>query len=237
MSPGKWLPILLWALAAGPASAGALELPFEARLEPVIEDGEIEGQPVQVARFTSRLGAAELERVLRREWRGPQGAELVQARIPGWRVLSAWSPEGFRTLQFRPRLDGGSEGVLSVWPSGTAGTATTAGVLRAAQAPALPGAELLPAGSTVLRRFSAVDAGRRGQTVVAVAEASPSWLADAIGQRLVAQGFAPDPVMQTRGGRGEGRRFRRADAEVVFTVSAAGQGRSGVVLHAIGAAP
>jgi hypothetical protein len=248
---------LAFSLAAmAPLSAAwtgsALELPFRARMEPVIEDGEIEGRRVRVARFTTPLQADELARVVRREWRGAEGADLVETRLPGWRVLSSWSAEGFRTLQFRPGRSGGSEGVLSVWPaggadgvsgaggSGTGGSGTGglgAGAGFGSAGTALPGPELLPEGSAVLRRFSAVDAGRRGQTLVAVAEGSPSWLADAIGQRLAARGYAPDPVLHSAGARGEARRFRRADAEVVFTVSPAGPGRSGVVLHASGAAP
>lgn len=236
---------LAFSLAAmAPLSAAwtgsALELPFRARLEPVIEDGEIEGRRVSVARFTTPLPADELARVLRREWRGPEGADLVETSLPGWRVLSSWNPEGFRTLQFRPGRSGGSEGVLSVWPAGGADGVSGAGCAGAglgAAGAALPGPELLPDGSAVLRRFSAVDAGRRGQTLVAVAEGAPSWLADAIGQRLAARGYAPDPVLHAAGARGEARRFRRADAEVVFTVSRAGPGRSGVVLHATGAAP
>lgn len=238
---------LAFSLAAmAPLSAAwtgsALELPFRARLEPVIEDGEIEGRRVRVARFSTPLPADELARVLRREWRGPEGADLVETRLPGWRVLSSWSAEGFRTLQFRPARSGGSEGVLSVWPAGGADGVSGAGGSGAGAEPgpsgaALPGPELLPEGSAVLRRFSAVDAGRRGQTLVAVAEGAPSWLAEVIGQRLAARGYSPDPVLHSAGARGEARRFRRADAEVVFTVSPAGPGRSGVVLHATGAAP
>ena len=240
---------LAFSLAAmAPLSAAwtgsALELPFQARLEPVIEDGEIEGRRVRVARFTTPLQADELARVVHREWRGPEGADLVETRLPGWRVLSSWSAEGFRTLQFRPGRSGGSEGVLSVWPaggadgvSGAGGSGAGTGSGSGSAGAALPGPELLPEGSAVLRRFSAVDAGRRGQTLVAVAEGAPSWLADAIGQRLAARGYAPDPVLHSAGVRGEARRFRRADSEVVFTVSPAGPGRSGVVLHATGAAP
>ena len=218
----------------------AHDLPFPARFEPVISDGEIEGRRVRVVRISTPLHEDELARVLRREWRGPQGAELVETRLPGWRVLSSWTAEGFRTLQFRPAPSGGSEGVLSIWPAGGAGgegIARGGGVGAAAAGSALPGPELLPPGSAVLRRFSAVDAGRRGQTVVAVSEGAPSWLADAIGQQLVARGYVPDRVLRAAGVRGEARRFTRADAEVVFTVTAAGTGRSGVVLHAIGAAP
>lgn len=223
-------------------TGSALELPFRARLEPVIEDGEIEGRRVRVARFTTPLQADELARAVRREWRGPGGADLVETRLPGWRVLSLWSAEGFRTLQFRAGPSGGSEGVLSVWPAGGAdgipgADGSGAGAGFGSAGASLPGPELLPEGNAVLRRFSAVDAGRRAQTLVAVARGTPSWLADVIGQRLVARGYAPDPVLHSAGTRGEARRFRRADAEVVFTVSPAGPGRSGVVLHATGAAP
>lgn len=242
MSPGngfrRLLPVLLacWLSghqASAQAADPALVLPFPARLEPVIEDGEIEGRRVRVARFSTALNREELVLALRRDWRGAQGAELLETRLPGWRVLSSWSVDGFRTLQFRPAASGGTEGVLSVWPSDVGGL----GAGAAAAGPALPGSELLPEGSVVLRRFSAVDGGRRGQTLVAVSEAAPAWLAEAIAQRLSMRGYRADPVLHAGGGRGEARRFRRGDSEVVFTVSPAGAGGSGVVLHAIGVAP
>ncbi|HWS73768.1 MAG TPA: hypothetical protein VN324_01385, partial [Quisquiliibacterium sp.] len=219
---------LLMVVVSGLAQA-ALELPFPAQVEQVIDQGEIEGQPVQVARFRSVLSANEVVRALEREWRSPAGDTLVETRTEGWRVLSAWSPEGFRTLQFRALPGGGSEGLLSVWPL------TPNGRQAADGKPSRAVLRMLPAGSTVHRRFAAVDAGRRSETIVATAEGSTLWVAEAVAQQLVSDGFDRDPVLEARGAPGEARLYRRQGVEVVYTVSQAGPGRSGVVLHVTGA--
>lgn len=251
-------PALAFSTAFGASQMPALELPFSARLEPVIEQGEIEGQPVRVARFQTPLPPDEVLRAVRHGWRGVGADPVVEARSGEWRLLSSYDPAGLRTLQLRPAPGGGSEGVLSVWPSG---------MERAAASPRAAGPEvsrLLPADARVVRRFAATDAGRRSETVVAVVNGTPAWVASAIGGRLSALGFVRDPLIGVRGTSGgaamadaatgegasgaaawrgsasggatlgEAASYRLGRRELTFTVSAIGDGRSGIVLHLTG---
>lgn len=257
-------PALAFSAACGAPPAPALELPFSARLEPVIEQGEIEGQPVRVVRFRTSLPPDEVLHTVRRAWRGVGAGPLVEARSGHWRLVSAHDPAGFRTLQLRPAPEGGSEGVLSVWPSGTGLSAASS----RAERPDL--SRLLPADARVVRRFASTDGGRRSETLVAVAHGTPSWIASAIGGRLSTRGFVLDPLIRGRGasrgaatadgvadvavgegassgsawndsasGRtslGEAASYRMGGHELTFTVSAIGDGRSGIVLHLTGVA-
>ena len=232
--PGRLMPLLVLMLAVAPAlqamparAAQPLRLPFEARIESVIEEGEIEGRPVRIARFRSALPPGELVRVLRREWPQDDGTELLESASGSWRIVSGWNPEGFRTLQFRALPGGGSEGVLSVWPRepGAAGLPVAAFDLAA----------LLPAGSTVMRRFAARDAGRRSETLVAVAQTAVEATADAIDQRLVALGLRRDPVAGTASARGWARIYRGRAVELACTLVPRA-GHTEVVLHLTGGA-
>lgn len=214
-------------LSAAAAAHAALQLPFAAQLEAVIEQGEIEGQPVQVARFRSALSPTEVERAVSSEWRAAAGASVVELSVPGWRVLSAWTPEGIRTLQFRA-AGPGAEGVISVWPhAAPASAASSSPGGSAARA-------LLPSGARVLRQLSSVDAGRRAQTVIARLPASPAWLDQAIGARLQEQGYRREAVLGGPSQRGIARLYRRPGAEVAYTVASSGDGDAEVVMHLIG---
>ena len=214
-------------LPATAAAQAVLALPFAAQLEAVIEQGEIEGQPVQVARFRSALSPVEVERAVSREWKSAAGASVVELSVPGWRVLSAWTPEGIRTLQFRPAGQG-AEGVISVWPhAAPARIASTSPGGSVALA-------LLPTGARVLRQLSSVDAGRRAQTVIARLPASPAWLDQAIGARLQEQGYRREAVLGGTSQRGIARLYRRPGAELAYTVASSEDGDAEVVMHLIG---
>lgn len=228
-APGRLLALAAAASLSLVQAAPRFELPFPARFEPVIEQGEIEGQPVHLARFRSDLALDDAVRAVQLGWRGAGGVAVVEARSGPWRLLSTFGPEGFSTLQLRSSHLGGTEGVLSLWPPARSESNGSP------RAPGVRGTELLPPGSTVLRSFGAVDAGRRSETVVATVEGNPGWVAQAIGEALGARGFTRDPVIRPGAARGEAASYRRGALEVAFTVSDAGGGRSGVVLHVTGA--
>lgn len=184
--------------AQSPVLAQAsIEFPFEARFETVIENGAIEGQPVRVVRLRSPLAVREALRTLRAEWSAQPGVRTIESAAQGWELLSSWGPEGVRTLQLRAAPGGGSEGVLSVWP------AKDAVGLRPGAAP-FDLAGLLPSGARLLRRFAALDSGRRSETLVAVLDADPQAVADAIGQRLEALGLRRDQAGDRVGPGGAG---------------------------------
>lgn len=213
----------------------AFELPFPSSIEPVIEQGEIEGQVVRIARFSSRVSPDEALRVLRREWRGAGIEPLIELRSGRWQLVSTHDPaSGFRTLQLRAAPGGGSEGLLSIWESSR--LRSQAGASRGATDPA----QLLPAQSRVVRRFSVLDAGRRSETLVAVAEASVEWVAAVIRERIAARGFVRDPLIGSSkavaaaASSSAAAAYRSGAQEIAFTVSALGDGRSGIVLHLIG---
>jgi len=195
-------------------------LPFPAVVESVIEQGEIEGQPVSIARFHTGLGQAAVAARLAREWSGPGGSPMVESSSGPWRVLSWWSPQAYRTVQLRDLPGGGSEGLLSLWRSGDA------------QIPSgLDPVALLPPDARVLRQLSSLDAGRRSRTLVAMVPGSLAWAGEVVGQRLAAHGFSPDPVMRA-GAQGGARLYRRRGAELALTV-APHDGRTALVLHLI----
>lgn len=213
----------------------AFELPFRSSIEPVIEQGEIDGQAVRVARFSSRLSPDEALRALRREWRGAGTEPLLELRSGRWQLVSTHDPaSGFRTLQLRAAPGGGSEGLLSIWASPQPRPQA-----RAWRGDTNP-AQLLPAPSRVMRRFSVLDAGRRSETLVAVAEASVEWVAAVIRERVAARGFVRDPLIGSSkavaasASSSAAAAYRSGAQEIAFTVSALGEGRSGIVLHLIG---
>lgn len=210
--------------------AWTFELPFEARLEAVIERGSIEGQAVRVARFTADLDLARAQALLRSAWSGPMSAPVLAERLPGWLVLSAWSSDGWRTVQLRARSGGGVEGLMSLWAPIEDG-------VRMDAAPPASTLKLLPHGAQVLRQFSTADVGRRGFTVVASMPGSVAWSTAAISARLADAGFRRDPVLRAVGPQAQAMLFRRGPVEVLVTVSAAATGRSGVVLHRIEETP
>jgi hypothetical protein len=205
----------------GAADASAV-LPFPARVEPVIERGDIEGHAVSITRFRSALSAESIVARVARDWSGPLRDPVVESATGPWRVISTRSHEAWRTLQVRPHPAGGSEGMLSVWAGAPASRSAAADVVA-----------LLPADANVLRRLGAVDAGRRSVTVVAEVEGSPGWAAQALDSRLAQAGYARDGVVRTAESavqRGEARLYRRQGREIAFTVQPH-RGRSAVVLH------
>ena len=205
----------------GPGDAAAA-LPFPARIEPVIERGDIEGHAVSITRFRSVLTVEAIVARVARDWSGPLRAPVVEAATGPWRVVSTLSDEAWRTLQVRTHPAGGSEGMLSVWSSAQVSRSAAADVVA-----------LLPADAAVLRRFGGVDAGRRSVTVVAEVDGSPAWAAQALHSRLAQAGYGRDSTVRTPESavqRGEARLYRRQGREIAFTVQPH-RGRSAVVLH------
>ncbi len=206
-----------------PAQAGSAEpLPFPAQVSTVIERGAIEGHPVRVLQFHTRLAVAKVLADTRHAWSMPHGVGTVDASSGSWRIVSRQDDGGFRTLQVRPRSEGGSEGLLTLWRREEA--LPRAGIDLAA---------LLPADAQVRRRFSAVDAGRRNETIVAVDAGTPSMVAERIGVRAAASGLRVAPIV--RAGAGEdgtavARLYVGHGAELAMTVHRR-EGGSAVVMH------
>jgi hypothetical protein len=126
--------------------------------------------------------------------------------------------------------------MLSVWAAspGAFGTALSDTRGAAAHDPlgvpagdvaASDAARFLPAGTTVLRRLGAVDAGRHSVSLVALVPGGPRWTADALHASLTAAAFTRDPLV-----REPARWYRRPGTEIAFTVQPH-HGRTALVLH------
>jgi len=196
-------------------------LPFDARVESVLERGAIEGYDVRVTRFRSPLPPAAATAQARDAWSAEGRAPLIESASGPWRIVSRYDGDAYRTLQLRGHSDGGSEGMLSIW--------------RAAQLPGGAGldpAALLPVGAAVLRRFSSVDAGRRAESVVAQVRGSVEQVDAAVHDRMILAGYRRDPVVGARPNVAPGlaRLYRRAHREALITLHPS-LGNIGVVLH------
>ncbi len=214
------------ALEGKGAAAGyaAQQLPFQASLESVIERGGIEGYQVAIVRFRARLPVDEAFALASQAWRRG-GAPVLATHAGAWRVVSAYEANHYRTLQLREAADGGTEGVLSVWPD----AGTVASSTHAVPDPS----RFLPAGARVLRSLDGVDAGRRHRTLVAVAQGSPAWVAQSVDVRITAQGFSRDPVARAAAGTaplGQARLYRGAGTTLGVTFHPH-DGRTAIVIH------
>jgi hypothetical protein len=217
-------PQIAGAESAGVDALAAQYLPFQATVDAVIEQGSIEGYPMAVVRFRSHLPIDEALALTTRVWRR-SGVSLLVTRAGVWRVVSLYEAGRYRTLQIRPTVQGGSEGLLSAWSGGPR--------VAASSGDGTDPEHLLPAGARVLRRLDGVDTGRRHRTLVAVAEGSPGWVTQALELRMAAQGFTRDPILHASAGGdpdGEARLYRRSEIEVAVTVHAH-HGRSAIVIH------
>ncbi|HPA89539.1 MAG TPA: hypothetical protein PK072_12065 [Quisquiliibacterium sp.] len=98
---------------------------------------------------------------------------------------------------------------------------------------------VLPTDAQVRRRFVALDAGRRSETVVAVDAAEPRMVAERIAARLAASGLhsAPIPSAAVRDeGDAIARRYIGRGSELALTVHRQAGG-SAVVMHLTEARP
>jgi len=210
------LPLDVRADSASPA------LPFAAQVESVLERGAIEGRAVSVARFRSPLGADAVLAETRRAWATGGSGPLVESVSGWWRILSRYDESGYVTLQVRPHVAGGSEGLLSTWRS-----------TPVANGWQLDPLSVLPPGAAVLRRVSSADAGRHAETVVALAEAGVATAASSMHDRLTLAGYRRDPIVRTpatQDASGTAYMYRRGAREVAVTLHPY-QGRTGIVMH------
>lgn len=214
--------------------AQVTHLPFAATIESVVDNGAIEGHPVSVVHLRTVLSVSDAIAAARSAWSREDPAAVLVVQGGPWRVVSLRAASGYRTLQMRAAFGGGSEGLLSIWSDRDSTRAYARAVLDPAR--------LLPAGARVLRSLEGSDAGRRHRTLVAVAEGSLRWAAEAIETRALALGFERDPVVdigsaQQRGAqlqpladRAQARIFRRPGQSLAVTVHRHGE-RTGIVMH------
>lgn len=197
------------------------QVPFPALVESVLERGSIEGHPVSIVRFVTRLAVGDASRATARAWGREVGSQVAAGSAGGWQIVSTRQQGRFLTLQLRTARGGGSEGVLSVWPDAAA-----------PQPAGFDAARLLPGGAAVVRRVGGVDGDRRHQSLVAIADGSPGWNADLLESAALASGFTRDGVEQARVKTGPGRAmlYRSAGRELGVTVHPY-DARTAIVLH------
>lgn len=215
-------------------------LPFPARIQMLLEDGEIAGRPVTVAAFQSVLAPAELVQRLRGAWSGDARRPWLQSRADPWSIASRQSPSGTLTLQYRAGATGGSQGLVSFWPrpgrrqpgpgAGSAGGADPLAYRSAAERVAEL-TTVLPEDSAVTETVSR-DGSRRTITVLARSSADPGGAWGRLAARLRAQGYEArrgadggQAIPHTRFGV-----FARRDREILATLDARGASL-GIVLQ------
>lgn len=204
---------------AGVPPAANAATPFDSRRATVIPQGEIDNWTVTVDRFSSQLAPESALRETRRQWRA-SGRPLTEARSGEWHILSRLEGDRIRTLQLRVAPGGGSEGFDSTWRRHEVGPS----MLR----------DVVPAGATILGATASVDGTRRGETLVAEVPSDPATTRFRTVEALARIGFAPvafpgmpaqDPSARlvvgwrSSNGASELLVFRRADAELVVTVT------------------
>ncbi len=201
----------------------ARRLPFAASIESVLERGSINGQPVSIVRFGTRLRPESVIAAAAREWSKTGRDPVVNLQADGWRIASTYSAGQFLTLQVRSAAGGGSEGLFGVWAPNAHTDATGFDVAR-----------LLPTGATVLLRVEGIDGERRHRTIVAIVDGSPGWNAGALESRAASHGFARDPIegASARGASGESRIYRGAGRELAVTLHPNPRGTA-IVAHLI----
>ncbi|HEY5635030.1 MAG TPA: hypothetical protein VIT02_14845 [Burkholderiaceae bacterium] len=221
---------------AGPVESELLA--FASGVSEVFARATIEGHAVSSYRFHAHGNPEQVLRAAQDTWARRAILETVKARSGPWRILSARDRDGFITLQVQPRPGGGATGLLSVWRQPQAAQAHKGSSPPPPQPGAAPGfpssaaagaASFLPPGSVVLRTLGTADAGRRGETVVAVAASGRAWVADAIRASARAAGFSPDRPGASRS-NGQAMFFRRDASELAVTL-VDGEGGTAIVLH------
>ncbi len=197
-------------------------LPFPAQVSTVIERGAVEGHAVRVLQFNTQHEIARVLALTRRAWSLPHGSRTVEASSGPWSIVSRQTGTGYQTLQAKRAPDGHTEGLMTYWDR-------EHGLPRSG----IDLAALLPADAHVRRRFVAVDARRRSETLVAVDDAAPRMVAERIGARIAASGLRVAPMARAgavEDGDAVARLYLGRGSELALTVHRH-DGGSAVVMH------
>lgn len=174
------------ALAAGdPRPAAAFLLPPQALAFDVGGTLDLDGVPTAMAGFVTRHSPAVVAAWVRERWPRDHTDDRVGVR----RVLGRIDGHRHLTLVLQPTPDGGTRGL---WAS-----ADLRAALRAADRPSR--ARWLPAGSEVLQRLAARDAGGDATTWLVRHGSSPAAVADHLARRLAADRMALQQRLQPAG--------------------------------------
>lgn len=174
--------VLALALAgAAPALAASWQdLPETLQLEPLGESLRMNGTPMAIRAFRSRLPAEEVLRQVQAGWeRDPGHAPVHRSTIPNWTVLNQAVGERHRSFQVRER-DGGTEGFVALTSP------------RETREPTL--ALRLPPLVLPMQVVDSVDQGKVSQQVVAVSRRSVDATAAALDEALKAQRWERRPM-------------------------------------------
>lgn len=170
--------------AAAPAVRGAganwQDLPDGLQLEALGESLRMNGTPMAIRAFSSRMPAEEVLRAVTASWeRDPGHAAVHRSTIPNWTVLNQTVGERHRSLQVRER-GGRTEGFVAL-----TSPAETREPTLALRLPPL----VLP-----MQVVDSVDQGKVSQQVVAVSRRSVDATASALDEALKAQRWQRRPM-------------------------------------------
>lgn len=216
------LPAMMAQAAPDAAESFASLLPFPVRIESVIEQGSIQGHPVSVARATGALPHSAALAVTRQAWRERTAHAPIATHSGNWSLLSMREPGRFVTVQMRASSSGGTEALISIWRDSFD---------RATKTPAsFDPVRILPPGSRVVRQLTSTDSGAVNQTLVALIDSSPAWVAQAVDVTARGFGFARQAMALEPTTPPIARLYRSDIRELGVTVHGNGDGAA-LVIH------
>jgi hypothetical protein len=209
--------------AQDPMTSVLAELPFPARVESILDRGEIEGYPVSIVRLHLSIPPNLAMERIRQQWSGDVSVgPPVQSRSGPWIVLAVKRATHFRTMQLRGRPEGGSEALLSLWSDPQQ--------WRRPKVHGFDPAVLLSADVRVLRNLNSRDQGKSNRTLVAISPGSPRWVAESLESRVLSHGFEREALALEQSSFRIARLYRSMTGQLGITVHPSG-GRSAIVIH------
>jgi len=197
-------------------------LPFPVRIESVIEQGSIHGYPVAVARATASMPHTAALAVTRQAWRERTAHTPIATHSGSWSLLSMRESGRFVTVQMRASSSGGTEALISIWRDSFDPAPKTSARFDPVR--------ILPPGSRVVRQLTSTDSGAVNQTLVALIDSSPAWVAQAVDVTARGFGFARQAMALEPTTPPIARLYRSDTRELGITVHGNGEGAA-LVIH------
>lgn len=136
----------------------------------------VNGIPMSVRAFNTRLPAEEVVQLVQSSWeRNKDRTSVTRTSMPPWTVLNQTVGREHRSFQIKPDRHGGFEGFVAL----------TSPEQAREPKPAIR----LPAGMTALQIVDSVDNGRTSQQIIAVSNRSIDATAAALEASLTASGW------------------------------------------------
>lgn len=208
------------------ATSGAAAESVLFREQSVMEDLRIGARQARVvalhSALPSRPAGARLADLWRAEHRGP----VIVAERDGWVVVSRRVERHMHTVQLRDAA-GGSTGYRTEWAIDDARPARTGAAVELDQ---------WLAGLPVIGRFESSDAGRRGETALAVVPRDADAAVALLSARIEQSGYRNDAAMSRPRANPAVLIFRKGPRDVVLSAEPR-QSRTMIAIHHLSESP